>query len=79
MGHADTVFCQITLNGGYGESYSGETFAISLSRTGVDIITIRRAAQDPVWVEITPEKVMFHDARNLWGKDMSEKAGFGLL
>lgn len=66
------VFAKSPLTGGYGESYSGGTFATSFSRTGVDIITIKGAAQHPVWIEIMPEKVLFHDARNLWGKDTFE-------
>ncbi len=66
------IFAKSPLTGGYGESYSGGTFATPLSRTGIDIITIKGAAQNPVWLEIMPEKVLFHDAEDLWRKDTFE-------
>ena len=66
------VFTKSPLTGGYGESYSGGTFATPLSRTGVDIITIKGAAEHPVWLEISPENVLFHDAEAMWGKDTFE-------
>jgi len=66
------IFAKSPLTGGYGESYSGGTFATPLSRTGVDIITIKGAAQNPVWLEIMPGKVLFHGAEDIWGKDTFE-------
>lgn len=66
------VFAKSPLTGGYGESYSGGTFAASLSRTGVDLITIQGTADRPVWLEIEPERVRFHDAEDVWGKDTFE-------
>jgi aldehyde:ferredoxin oxidoreductase len=66
------VFAKSPLTGGYGESYSGGAFATPLNRTGVDIITIQGVAQNPVWLEIMPEKVFFHDAEDIWGKDTNE-------
>lgn len=66
------VSAKSPLTGGYGESYSGGTFATALSLTGVDIITIKGAAENPIWLEIIPEKVVFHDAEALWGKDTFE-------
>jgi len=66
------VFAKSPLTGGYGESYSGGTFATPLTRTGVDIITIRGASEAPLWLEIMPENVLFHDAQGIWGKDTFE-------
>ncbi len=66
------VFAKSPLTGGYGESYSGGTFARPLSRTGVDVITVKGASDNPIWLEIMPEQVQFHDARDIWGKDTFE-------
>ncbi|MCG8634630.1 MAG: aldehyde ferredoxin oxidoreductase family protein [Desulfobacterales bacterium] len=66
------VFAKSPLTGGYGESYSGGSFATPLSRTGVDIISVQDASDTPLWLEIPPEKVVFHDACDLWGKDTFE-------
>ena len=56
----------------YGESYSGGSFAIPLSQTGFDAVIIKGASASPVWLEITHETVLFHDADRIWGKDTFE-------
>ena len=32
---------------------------------------IKNKSQSPIWIEITEEKVLFHDAKDLWGKKVS--------
>ena len=66
------VFTKSPLTGIYCESYSGGRVAEPLSRTGYDAIIIKGASQEPVYLEISPQKVIFHDAAHLWGKDTYE-------
>lgn len=66
------VFSKSPLTGFYAESYSGGRAAVPVSRTGYDAILIRGASPDPVWLEINHQTVVFHDARDLWGKDTYE-------
>ena len=66
------VFTKSPLTGVYCESYSGGRVAEPLSRTGYDAIIITGASQKPVYLEITHQKVVFHDASHLWGKDTYE-------
>ena len=66
------VFTKSPLTGIYCESYSGGRVAEPLSRTGYDAIIIRGASNKPVYLEISPQKVIFHDASHLWGKDTYE-------
>ena len=40
-----------------------------MSRTGYDAFIFEEASNEPVWVEISDQKVVFHDAKDLWGKD----------
>jgi aldehyde:ferredoxin oxidoreductase len=63
------VFTKSPLTGIYCESYSGGRMAEPLSRTGYDAIIIKGASKKPVYLEITHQKVIFHDASHLWGKD----------
>ncbi|GBC62903.1 aldehyde:ferredoxin oxidoreductase [Desulfonema ishimotonii] len=63
------IFAKSPLTGFYGESYSGGSLAVPMSRTGYDAIMIKGAASRPVWLEITDTGVVFHDAGDLWGKD----------
>ncbi len=70
------VFAKSPLTGGYGESYSGGTFATPLSQTGYDAIIIKGASEKPVWIEITSGKVLFHDAADVWGQDTFETESY---
>jgi aldehyde:ferredoxin oxidoreductase len=63
------LFAKSPLTGFFGESYSGGTLAIPMSRTGYDAIVIQGAADQPVWLEITDTGVRFHDATDLWGEE----------
>ncbi len=63
------IFCKSPLTSFYGESYSGGSLALPLSRTGFDAIIIKGASPEPVWLEITEKEVIFHNAMEIWGKD----------
>jgi len=66
------VFTKSPLTGMYCESYAGGNVAEPLSRTGYDAIIIKGASKEPVYLEISNGKVIFHDASHLWGKDTYE-------
>lgn len=61
------IFSKSPLTGFYAESYSGGKVAVPMSRAGYDIIMIQGASKAPVWLEISDQGVIFHDARDLWG------------
>ncbi len=63
------VFTKSPQTGLYSESYSGGKAAESISATGLDAIAIDGASEHPIWLEITPDEVVFHDASQLWGLD----------
>jgi aldehyde:ferredoxin oxidoreductase len=66
------IFAKSPLTGFYGESYSGGSLAIPMSRTGYDAFILKGASPDPIWIEITDTGVFFHDAKDLWGMDTHE-------
>ena len=66
------VFAKSPLTGFYGESYSGGSFAEPLTHTGFDAVIIKGASERPVWIEINPDSVIFHDAQEIWGRDTFE-------
>lgn len=66
------IFSKSPLTNFYGESYSGGKAAVPISRTGYDFILIKGAAAEPVWIEISDNGVIFHDAADLWGKETYE-------
>jgi len=63
------VFTKSPLTEIYSESYSGGRAAESMSRAGFDAFIFEEASQEPVWIEISDQAVLFHDAKDLWGKD----------
>jgi aldehyde:ferredoxin oxidoreductase len=63
------VITKSPLTGLFAESYSGGRLAEHMSRTGYDAIVLEGAASGPLFLEISPEKVLFHDASALWGMD----------
>jgi aldehyde:ferredoxin oxidoreductase len=66
------IFAKSPLTHGYGESYSGGSFAGPLSNTGFDAVIIKGMSDKPIWIEINSETVLFHDAKGIWGKDTFE-------
>ncbi len=68
------VITKSPLTGLFAESYSGGRLAEHMSRTGYDAVVLEGASSSPVFLEITPEKVVFHDAAGIWGTDTYEAA-----
>jgi aldehyde:ferredoxin oxidoreductase len=66
------VFTKSPQTGIYSESYSGGKITLSLSRTGYDAIIIEGKSEHPIFLEIGDEKVVFHNASKLWGKETYE-------
>lgn len=66
------VFTKSPQTGIYSESYSGGKVTFSLSRTGYDAIIIEGKSDHPTFLEISDEKVVFHPASDLWGKETYE-------
>ena len=66
------VYTKSPLTGLYAESYAGGTAAEYMSRTGFDLFMMHGASSSPVWIEISPEGVLFHEAGDLWGLDTFE-------
>ena len=66
------IYAKSPLTGFYGESYSGGSFTEPLTRTGFDAVVIKGTSQRPVWIEINPDNVLFHDANEIWGRDTFE-------
>ncbi len=63
------IFAKSPQTGLFGESYSGGSLAVSMSRCGFDAMVIRGSSATPVWLEISDGGVVFHDAADLWGQD----------
>jgi aldehyde:ferredoxin oxidoreductase len=66
------LFSKSPLTGLYGESYAGGHVAPRIKATGYDAILLEGAADKPVALEISDEKLAFHDAGHLWGEDVHE-------
>jgi aldehyde:ferredoxin oxidoreductase len=63
------VFTKSPLTGIFSESYSGGRVAEPMSRTGYDAFILEGSSEEPVWIEISNQKMILHDARDLWGRD----------
>lgn len=66
------MFAKSPLTGCYAESYSGGSAAIAMSRTGYDAFILKGVADRPLWLEISDQAVLFHEAGDLWGLDTFE-------
>jgi aldehyde:ferredoxin oxidoreductase len=66
------IFTKSPLTGFFSESYSGGHAAEPMSRTGYDAFLIEGASDNPVYLEITDQDVLFHDASHIWGKGTYE-------
>jgi len=60
------------LTGGWGDANAGGFLSRELKRTGYDAIFFTGKAATPTWVDITEQGIAFHDAANIWGKDIIE-------
>lgn len=63
------VFTKSPLTGLISHSYSGGRIAEPISRTGYDAIVIKGMSDKPIYIEISDERVLFHDAGDIWGLD----------
>ena len=63
------VFTKSPLTGIFSESYAGGRLAEPMSRVGYDAFILEESSSEPVWLEVSDQKVAFHDAKPLWGKD----------
>ena len=66
------VFTKSPQTGIYSESYSGGKVTLAMSRTGYDAIIIQGSSSCPVYLEISDQNVIFHDASPLWEKETYE-------
>ena len=66
------VFTKSPQTGIYSESYSGGKITFAMSRTGYDAIVIEGKSNHPIFLEISDERVAFHGASHLWGKETYE-------
>jgi aldehyde:ferredoxin oxidoreductase len=66
------VFTKSPQTGIYSESYSGGKITLPMSRTGYDAIIIQGRSSHPIFLEISDEEVLFHSAKDLWGKETYE-------
>jgi aldehyde:ferredoxin oxidoreductase len=66
------IYTKSPQTGFYSESYSGGTVAEYMARTGFDIFMIHGSSENPVWIEISEEGAVFHDAGDLWGRETYE-------
>jgi len=66
------VFTKSPQTGIYSESYSGGKITLSLSRAGYDAIVIEGKSDRPIFLEISDEKPIFHNASRLWGRETYE-------
>jgi len=66
------IFTKSPLTEIYSESYAGGHVADPMSRAGYDAIILEGASSRPVYLEITDEEVIFHEAEHLWGKNTYE-------
>jgi len=60
------------LTGYVTSSNCGGSFGFHLKRAGYDGLIVAGKADQPVWLDITDEKVEFKDAGSLWGRTTSE-------
>jgi aldehyde:ferredoxin oxidoreductase len=66
------VFTKSPQTGIYSESYSGGKITLPMSRAGYDAIVIEGKSSHPIFLEISDENVIFHNATELWGKETYE-------
>jgi aldehyde:ferredoxin oxidoreductase len=66
------VFTKSPQTAFYSESYSGGKVPEAIDATGYDAIIIQGESSEPIVLEIQPDKVRFHEAGSLWGKETYE-------
>lgn len=66
------VYTKSPQTGFYSESYSGGTVAEHMAAVGFDAFMIEGASDEPVWLEVSENQVVFHPASDLWGMETYE-------
>ncbi len=66
------LFSKSPQTGIFAESYAGGHVAPRIKATGYDAIVLRGAGERPMFLEISDEGVVFHDAAPFWGLDTYE-------
>jgi aldehyde:ferredoxin oxidoreductase len=66
------LFAKSPLTGIFTESYAGGHVAPRIKATGYDAIVLQGAANQPIYLEITDQQVLFHNATPFWGTDAYE-------
>lgn len=64
-----TLVTKSPLTGTFLDSHIGGHFGPQVKRAGVDYIYITGKSDKPVYLHITPDRVSFEDAGELWGKN----------
>ncbi|MGE5463803.1 MAG: aldehyde ferredoxin oxidoreductase family protein [Syntrophothermus sp.] len=73
-----SVTTKSPLTGTVLDANSGGYWGMQFKKTGYDVMIVRGKAEKPVWIEIKPEGITFHDASELWGMGvyaLTEKLG----
>lgn len=63
------VAAKSPLTGFWGQSDAGGFWGTELKFAGYDMLIIEGKSDDPVYIEIDNDKISFHDASKIWGKD----------
>lgn len=63
------LFAKSPLTGIFGEAYSGGHLAPQIDAAGYDAILVEGSSAGPVYLEISDQRVTFHDADEFWGMD----------
>ncbi|MFZ0927918.1 MAG: aldehyde ferredoxin oxidoreductase family protein [Syntrophobacteraceae bacterium] len=63
------VYTKSPQTGFYSESYSGGTVAEHMAAVGFDAFMIGGVSEEPVWLEVSENQVLFHPASDLWGME----------
>ncbi len=53
-------------------SNCGGSFGLLLKKTGYDALIITGKSEKKVWIELTEDSIIFHDANNYWGMNVDE-------
>jgi aldehyde:ferredoxin oxidoreductase len=69
-----TASAKSPLTGGIGETRCEGPFGIALKGSGADTLVFHGAADLPTVVVIEDGRAVFHDAKELWGRNVSEAA-----
>ncbi len=67
-----SVSTKSPLTGTVLDSNSGGFWGMQFKKTGYDVLIVRGKSPAPVYIEIKPDGVSFHDAAHLWGKRVGE-------